>query len=489
MIRALALGVLIVASPAAVAHADDLRQVRAVLHVHTDLTTGDLSLDEIVQRARSQGIEAIFLAENYLLRVEYGLPPRSLLRVAREEPSVVARGVEQYLASVAAVRERYRDMVLVPGVEVLPHYWWTGTPFDGEFTVHDLQKNILVFGLATPAALRALPATGSPAAAAYSVASLPDLVPGILIVPGLWLLLRPGVSRRQIARGVVVVRPRRRWVGGLLSVIGLVALVRGYPFTADLYSPYRNLGIAPYQELIDVAEGLGGAAVWSFPDAFDYGEQRIWGIRVTRRTEPYGDDLLRTFRYSAFGGVYEDTTRFPQLGGGWDYLLGQYARGERSRPAWVIGESGFHGDHDGKWLGAAETVFLVPAKSEAALLGALKNGRAYAVLRTDRNTSPVLDRFAVATTAGAGIAGDTVTPPAGTPVEVQVGVRMSDGGEKPVRVTLIKNGRALRIWTGTTPLALAHQEPFDGAPAYYRLDVRGPGSSYMLSNPIFLRPR
>src|SRR5262249_34806663 len=49
-------------------------QITAVLHVHSDLTTGDLPLEEVARVAEANGIGAILLAENYLLRVEYGLP-------------------------------------------------------------------------------------------------------------------------------------------------------------------------------------------------------------------------------------------------------------------------------------------------------------------------------------------------------------------------------------------------------------------------------
>jgi hypothetical protein len=477
--------ILALAAPAA---AEELKLVRAVVHVHTDLTTGDLSLDEIVHRAESQGIEAIFLAENYLLRVDYGLPPfRALTRVRREEPSVLARGVERYLAAVAEARQRYPTVIIVPGVEVMPHYWWSGSPFDGELTVHDLQKNILAFGLSTEAALRALPATGSPATARFSAQSVVELLPVLLVIPGV-VLLRPRAPRRRVVRRAASAdESRRRWLGGLLCAIGVTALVRGFPFLTDAFTPYQDLGTAPYQELIDAVEQQGGAAVWSFPDAFDAGEQHVYGLRVTRKTDPYGDDLLRTFRYSAFGGAYEDTTRFPQLGGGWDYLLGQYARGERSRAAWLIGESGFHGDGDGKWIGAAETVFFVPAKSDAALLDALRRGRMYGVLRTDRTNAPVLERFTVTTPARAAVSGDTVSVAPSTPVAVEAVVRMSDASAQPIRVTLIKNGSIARMWTGTTPLTVDYREIFDGTPAYYRLDVRGPKTAYLLSNPIMLR--
>ena len=80
--------------------------MRGVVHVHSDLSTGDFSLEELVALADRQGIGALLLAENYLLRVEYGLPPfRALTRVSREERSVDGR-VEHYLARVAEAQAR-----------------------------------------------------------------------------------------------------------------------------------------------------------------------------------------------------------------------------------------------------------------------------------------------------------------------------------------------------------------------------------------------
>src|SRR2546428_13463085 len=93
-------------------------QVAAVLHVHSDLTTGDLPLDEVARIAESSGLSAIFLAENYLLRVEYGLPPfRALTRVTKEETSVLGgAGTTQVLDRVAATPRNYPPMLIVPVV-------------------------------------------------------------------------------------------------------------------------------------------------------------------------------------------------------------------------------------------------------------------------------------------------------------------------------------------------------------------------------------
>ncbi len=81
--------------------AEGFDRLPAVLHLHSDLSTGDFPLEQLAAMAEKQGIGALLLAENYLLRVEYGLPPfRALTRAVREERSVLAEGVDGYLARV-----------------------------------------------------------------------------------------------------------------------------------------------------------------------------------------------------------------------------------------------------------------------------------------------------------------------------------------------------------------------------------------------------
>src|SRR4030095_12426531 len=147
-------------------------------------------------------------------------------------------------------------------------------------------------------------------------------------------------------------------LGLALCAVGVAALVRGWPFTNGGLWPWRDLGVAPYQALIDHVDRAGGGAMWSLPGARDVGEQYVGPVRVGWLTEPYADDLLRTFRYTGFGAVYEDTSTFEQPGGGWDRLLGEYVRGERTRPAWALAESGFHGHTARKQGGPVQTGLL-----------------------------------------------------------------------------------------------------------------------------------
>jgi hypothetical protein len=477
------LALALVVTPAATA----LETVRGIVHVHTDLSTGEFTLEALAATAARQGIGALLLAENYLARVEYGVPPfRALTAVAHEERSVHGR-LHVYLERVARMRAQFPGVLILPGVEVMPHYFWTGSALALHLHLHDTQKNVLVFGIDDPRALGELPAAGNRMSGVYSLQSVLDALPVLLVVPGLVLLVRKRVQRRRLGRAVIVVR-RRSWaLGLLLCAIGVAAAVRGWPFTTDPYSTSRPSGVAPHQALIDHVDRLGGATIWSFPEARDVGEQPVGPVRVSWSTEPYGDDLLRSFRYTAFGAIYEDTTRVENPGGGWDRLLREYAVGERSRAPWAIAEAGFHDQSASKKLGTIETVFVVDERSEAGVLDALKRGRMYARQRTPALALDLAGFVATAAGASAG-SGETVRAAAGTPLSVTATVAASDGGRHEVRVTLIRNGVVAGAWAGTTPLHVAHDEMSESAPAVFRLEARGPAGTRLLANPIFVKP-
>jgi hypothetical protein len=461
-------------------------RVRGVVHVHSELSTGEFSLEGLVGLADQQGIGALLLSENFLARVDYALPPfRALTRVSRGERDV-AGDPAGYLARVAEVRTRLPHVVVIPGVEVIPHYYWTGSPLALDMTLHDVQKNVLVFGL-DARQLAALPVIGNARGGGYTLQSLVDAMPVLLVIPGAALLARRRTVRQRIGRGAVVVVRRRPWALGLvLCAVGAAALVRGWPFTGNVVAA-GEAGTAPYQALIDHVDAAGGITMWSLPEARDVGEQYVGPVHVSWLTEAYADDLLRTFRYTAFGAVYEDTSTFEQPGGGWDRLLAEYVKGERSRPAWALAESGFHGLTAGKQIGPIQTVFLARERSEGAILEALRTGRMYALQRTPQLGFDLAEFAATAGGATVGL-GDTLRAPAGTPLEVRVAIDASDGGRHDVRVALIRNGRLALMELSATPYRAVYRETSDGTPLVLRVEARGAPPQRLLSNPIFVRP-
>ncbi|MBM3140739.1 MAG: hypothetical protein FJZ92_11195 [Chloroflexi bacterium] len=471
---------------AAAAPAAALERLPAVLHVHSNFSTGTDTLDGLATVAQEQGVGALLLSENYLLRIEYGLPPfRALTRVVHEERSVLDR-LESYFARVAEARRRFPGIVFVPGVEVMPHYHWSGNPLALDLRIRDSQKNLLLFGIDDAEVLRRLPVTGNPGARAFQARALIEALPALLIVPGLVVLLRPRRRRIRLGAAVIVQRQRRWLLGGTLVLIGVVSVVRGWPFTVDRYPPWRDFGLDPHQEIIDAVEARGGAVVWSFPEARDGGERFFGPARVSWGTAPYADDLLATSNYTAFGAVYEQPTTFARPGGGWDRLLTQYAAGERARPVWGVGESGYHQAARGKRIGPIQTVFLVESRTEAAVLDALKRGRMYAVRTSE--VGLVLAELVVASAAGAATMGETLPAPAGTPLELRASIDATRAPGRVVRVTLVKNGQVAETWSGPAPLRIVHRDVADGRRSVYRLEARVSAGDHLLSNPVFVAP-
>src|SRR5207249_10648547 len=294
------------------------RPVTTVFHVHSDTSTGSDSLESLVAKARSYGIEAIILTDNFLLRFEYGLSPLpGLIRRTVALPSIMSYGVERYLEAIREANQRHPDVLLVPGVEVVPHYYWTGSLFGKDLTMHDAQKNILVVGLPSETDYKQLPVAGSYAAYEYGWLTVLWLSPVLLVAPAIWLLNRRAERKVSVGLGVL-----------FLIVAGLL-LFNNYPFGRPPFDVYQDgNGLQPYQRLIEYVRERGGLTVWSMPEVRDshrYSFGRL-GI-VTVKTDPYPDVLLRTADYTAFGALYEEAITMTDPGSVWDAVLGDYIRG------------------------------------------------------------------------------------------------------------------------------------------------------------------
>ena len=488
---AVALGLMLL-MPSPSRPAEPLRQVPAVVHVHSTWSSGDLTLDELIDRARSVGAEAIFLTENHLLRYEYGLPPlRHLLRYRVEFPSLLNRGPGAFLLAVREANARQRDVLLIPGAEVIPHYYWTGSLLRGTLTMCNAQKNVLALGLNRAEDYRDLPAVGNPGAERLGVGSLWLLSPVSLAVPGVWLLRTR--RRRVIRLQYIQVAVTRRLAGYGILCLALAALflANNFPFRIPPVSPYdQSAGLRPHQAVIDFVNARGAATAWSLPEARDHQVVSVAGMQATINTDPYPSDLLHTDRFTAFGGLYEDTSMFTEPGGGWDQLLADYLGGRRAAPAWAIGEAAYHSEGQaGKRFGTVQTVFLVDRKTPATLLEALRAGRFYALQRTPE-AGLVLDQFQVLRPGyPPAEAGDRIVLRRGDRPEVRAAIHATGGRPLAIQALLVRNGKVVHSIRHDTPVTLEWSEPAlrAGSSLFYRLEVRGPSGHRILSNPIFLQ--
>jgi len=485
-------GLLLLLTPRPLQAAPPRYQVPAVVHVHSTWSSGEQTLDELIARARARGIEAIFLTENYLHRFEYGLPPlRNLLRYRVDYPSLLRHGPGEFLTAVREATARQRDVLLVPGAEVIPHYHWTGSLLKGTLTMHNAQKNLLVFGLTHAEDYRDLPAVGNPDAAGWGSATLWLLSPVLLAVPGIWLLRLRRQRRIRLRHFRVNVERRFTGYGILCLAVGAVLLANNFPFRVPAFSLYdADAGLRPHQAVIDFVASRGGLTAWSLPEASDHHVVAVWGLRATIRTEPYAGDLLQTDRFAAFGGVHEDRNTFPEPGAGWDRLLADYLQGRRSRPAWAIGEAAYHREGEaGKRFGDIQTVFLVQQKDASSLLAALRAGRLYARQQRPEGGLILEDFRVLVPGRPPGEAGDMILARAGDRPEVVALLRAADGRRMEIEVRLVRGGTVIHAGRGETPITVRWTDAALPNPGkvFYRLEARAPGGHRVLSNPIFVR--
>lgn len=158
------------------------------IHVHSRASTGDLTLDELASRAEQLGIDALLLTENLALEYEYGLRPvESFIKVKTSFPSLMKSGVEEYLHEVEEAQARHPKVLLVPGVEVAPYYFWSGSLQDRTLTMHNAQRNLLVFGLPTAEAYRRLPALGNHDSYRQAGNWPGGVLPALLLLSALWV--------------------------------------------------------------------------------------------------------------------------------------------------------------------------------------------------------------------------------------------------------------------------------------------------------------
>jgi hypothetical protein len=211
-----------------------LQQIPTVLHVHSTWSTGSLTLDELVARCRKLGIGAVFLTENHLQSFEYGLfPLRGLLRYRIQFPSLSEKGPANFLRAVAEINAKQKDVLIIPGAEIVPHYYWTGSLFQNALTMYNAQKNILALGLFRPADYDEMPATGNYRAGRWGAETIWLLSPAVLIIPGI-ILLR--TKRRQIVRTrFFAVKTERRPIWPGLAFLGLAfaLLINNYLTSAN----------------------------------------------------------------------------------------------------------------------------------------------------------------------------------------------------------------------------------------------------------------
>ncbi len=460
--------------------------LRAAIHVHSTMSTGSLNLESLAKRAEEQQLDVLILSENFTLRYDYGIHPlEGLLRYHVTFPSIMEYGLQRFLDEVRAVQQRHPNLIIIPGVEVAPHYYWTGSLFHGDLTMHNAQRNLLVIGLERAEDYEDLPSRGNAFSFVWSWRSVVNGLPLLLLVPVAWLW-KP--QRRKYSREMRVKSSRRHVLAGTFLAMCLVLMANAWPVKVPEYSSQDGgIGYRPYQALIDKAVERGALVFWSMTEARDFSRHSFGPLgTVTIQTEPHPEALVLTQGYTGFGGLYQDVRQVVAPGGVWDQLLRLNMTHGRAVCPTMIGEVAFHGTTDaGKDLDRVYTVINTAERTAAGIVTALRNGRAYAVARGDQNALLRLDEFRVSSNGESAEIGEILDGSTGDGILIRVGVSTVDGKPGAAKLRVIRSGEVIRQVESETPLQLElmDREARHGTWLNYRVDVVGK-SGELLTNPI-----
>ena len=125
-------------SPGGKLFAGDLLQVPAAIQISSRISDGKYSIPEIVRICRDGKYKVVVITDRDLMRWEYGIRPlRNIVKRTVEDNSLLKYGAKRYLEELTAVQQANPDLVIIPGVESAPFYYWKGDLFRSDLELLD----------------------------------------------------------------------------------------------------------------------------------------------------------------------------------------------------------------------------------------------------------------------------------------------------------------------------------------------------------------
>lgn len=453
--------------------ADSQTAFATTMHVHSSISSGRYTLPEITELAVENDIDVIFLSDSLAESIQYGLfPLRHIFWLNKHLPSVTQTGPDRYLAAIRAENERQKEVLYVPGVEIVPRFFWTGSLLKQNLVCHNHQRNIIALGTERESLLRTMPITcGFLKGRDTLLVVLTRVALGFFVLACIATvtLARPLARRAGYPAAEIV---KSFCLGLVLPSILIMALVNiavSFNPEHDIYSPDNPSGFE--QRVIDRLNEQSIPHFWAHPEATDNHEFNYLGMGFKVNTQPYPGILVETSGYTGFGGVNEGKNELIEPGAGWDKVLKEYNSEIRQYPVWCFGEMLYHYEGQaGKKLGNVETVIWAEEKSQNALLAAVRKGRFYARQNSD-GRKLIIESWRVKKT---------------DPLEITLRVSSTISGEQ-VEVQLVKDGYIMHESKETTPFELKLEDkPPESDRSYYRAIIKGSRPLRAVSNPIFI---
>lgn len=462
--------VLLAATPARAAEDKPYQRLIAATHVHSLISPhGKAPMQAVVSSAIKRGVDVLIPTDHFLERWEYGAPPLDgILRTSVTRRCIYTFGPANYLHMLSKLQKENPSLLIIPGLEAAPAYYWTGHLFQANMILHEPQRHVLIMGLTNPEDIRRLPVLSNPDAGSLQWKRF--VLPAVLIGIGLALMIR--------------------WPAGLiLAALGVLWGINQRPLhrLPPAYENFTRNGYDAAQNLIDYAESRGALTVWAHPEAPNWEVPQKLYRSASMQTLPYPEAVLQTKNFTGFGYFWEGEKVIGPAGGLWDEALLAYARGERERPIWAFGELDWTQDSGDDFnLSSMENVLWAREKTVPAVMEAFRLGRFY-LFKNAINNGLVLERWAVSDGESTAISGEEATWNPRSVLSLET--RISSHAEYiALEGEIIRNGKTWKPLKGDCPLRIREPlpEPEEGKKDFYRVVLRGYGGT-IVSNPIFVK--
>lgn len=414
-----------------------MQRYDSIIHVHTSYSSGKLSLEELIQKANNKGISIVIPTDTLINKWEYGIFPfRRLFKRTFELPSISYFGIQAYLDEINYCREKFSNMVIIPGVEVTPYYYWKGTPLNNSLMLCGANKDMLIIGLEDKHDYETVPVIGNQKAKTWRWESI---IP--LFIP---------VPLKSYAFG---------------------------QYDGDIYKE------KPYQAVIDDVNKKNGLVFWAHPDAKEYVTPKQIG-NLAVQSDTYGRAIVDTYGHNGFA-FFRQGGLSGRIGGYWDKALMMYCAGLRPAPVWAIAELDQKIHTYNFDIDKVKTVFFLEKLSVNTVMVSLKKGNFYCVLKPDTHEL-FLEEYYVVNNENKAFSGEILKN--SEKPRFFVRVSSSDNKKHGVMLYIICNGKEIIKKEQMVPFEFTFslQDVLTNSKNYIRIDIIEHESSRIITNPIFI---
>lgn len=309
------------------------------IHMHSQFSSGGQSIPVMAEEAKKQGIDVLFLTDQYYEKYEYGIQPlQGIIKKSYERNSIMKWGAQNYLQQIEQASRETPEVLLIDGTAVTPFYYWSGQLWPGPLMLNDRGKDILLLGLGESKLYENIPIVGNGKSGFDAYHGPQKSKPYQKVIDYaeenhlLVFWSHPGAAEH---------------VGIDQNFLGLRVLLNSRPYADEL----RNT---------ENYDGFG-----------------IFSLELAQIQQPNDESIAKAE-------------------GLWDQLLMEYCRGQRKKPIWAIGEVDYNGfPHGIHQYDEILNMVWAPSKTRQAILQSLSQGKLYVTIPASAKSRVLLKDFSI----------------------------------------------------------------------------------------------